>query len=87
MIFLSPINSQLEVRDADVVLSTIELNLGLRKKERWIEINGGKREERGMVMMGERERERYPGNKVQRYGERGKLLRKWMFTEACTLDS
>lgn len=31
---LSPVNSQLEVRDADVVLTAIKLYLGLRKKKK-----------------------------------------------------
>lgn len=41
---LSPINSQLEVRDADVVLSAIELNLGLKtgERERWMEEEEGR---------------------------------------------
>lgn len=37
--FPSPINCQLEVRDADVVVSTIQLNLGLRKQGGYGEVD------------------------------------------------
>lgn len=41
--FLSPVNSQLEVRDTDVVLSTVKLNLCLKRgeEERWMKKQEG----------------------------------------------
>lgn len=51
------------------------------EKEKRIEINGG----RGVVMMGERERG-IQGAEPKGM-ERGEHSRKWMFTEASTLDS
>lgn len=77
MISISPVNSQLQVRDADVVLSAIELNLGLRKGEK---DRDKRRGGRGTVMMDEKER---GVSRECNVGE--KLWRKWMFTEAGTL--
>lgn len=54
--FLSPVDGQFEVRDADVVLSTVQLNVGLRRKENQRKCGEGDGYD-GLKA------ERYPGNR------------------------